>query len=168
MRPIEVVGSLNIDLVSTTARVPGPGETLQASSFSTGFGGKGANQAVAAARLLDEHARSSGKAVRIVGAVGRDQFGEDFLKQLKTEGIDSSDVRVVDTAKTGSTIIVVEESTGENRILFTPAANFDFEPSHVQLLPDPSLVVLQLEIPFQTVRTQAPMPTTSTGSQLML
>lgn len=150
-RLIEVVGSINIDLVSTTPRVPGPGETLQASSFSTGFGGKGANQAVASARLLDEHARSSGRAVRMVGAVGKDQFGEDSLKQLRTEGIDPTAVRTVENLKTGSTIIIVEETTGENRILFTPAANFDFKPEHVQFQSGPSLVVLQLEIPFETV-----------------
>ena len=155
VRLIEVVGSLNIDLVSTTPRVPGPGETLQASSFSTGFGGKGANQAVACVRMLDDHVRSSGNAVRMVGAVGKDQFGDDFISQLKSEGISPAAVRSVDGLTTGSTIIIVEQSTGENRILFTPAANFSLKPNFVDaqpgLQPGHGLVVFQLEIPFDTV-----------------
>lgn len=151
-RLIEVVGSLNIDLVSTTSRMPGPGETLQASSFTTGFGGKGANQAVAAARLLAQNAPSSGTVVHMVGAVGKDQFGDDFLKQLKVEGIVPSAVRAIDSQRTGSTVIIVEESSGENRILFTPAANFEIKPEHIKLQAIPSLVVFQLEIPFETVR----------------
>ena len=168
-RPIEVVGSLNIDLVTTTSRVPNPGETFQASSFFTGFGGKGANQAVAAARLSGEHPKDgsapSGN-VRMVGAVGGDQFGEDALAALKREGIDSSAVRVVQEQKTGSTVIIVEEGSGENRILFTPGANFEVTPEYVKsgIGESAGIAVFQLEIPFDTVRLLVAVASRNTGS----
>ncbi|KAI9664182.1 MAG: hypothetical protein M1831_002361 [Alyxoria varia] len=160
-RPIEVIGSLNIDLVTTTSRVPNAGETIQASSFFTGFGGKGANQAVAAARLSGkqhENESSSESAasttnVRMVGAVGSDQFGEDALAALKREGIDSAAVKVMQEQKTGSTVIIVEESSGENRILFTPGANFAVTSEDVGngIGKEAGIAVFQLEIPFNTV-----------------
>ena len=153
MGMIEVVGSLNMDLVSNTARVPGPGETVRASSFATGFGGKGANQAVAAVRLLPQEFRASGRCVRMIGCLGGDQYGQNFQRHLKQEGIDSSSLTVMPNESTGTAVIIVEENGGENRILFTPGANWQMGPDHVVLQPSqpPSFVIFQLEVPLLTV-----------------
>ena len=103
VRPlITVFGSLNTDLVTVTPRLPAAGETLTASSFSTGFGGKGANQAVACTRLSrsqHEHGEQNSKAnggpwvdVKMIGAVGDDLFGTDMIESLRSDGIDVSEV----------------------------------------------------------------------------
>lgn len=150
-RLIEVVGSLNIDLVTTTSRMPGPGETLAASGFSTGFGGKGANQAVAAARL-SRLTKDSAQPVRMIGAVGDDQFGRDFLEHLDKEGINSDAVKVKAGSKTGTAVIIVEEQTGENRILFSAGANDEVGPENIDFKPNTSgIAVFQLETPLPTV-----------------
>ena len=154
MRPIEVVGSINVDLVTTTPRIPNSGETLKASSFFQAFGGKGANQAVATARMLNT-AQISSPLVKMIGAVGHDQFGEDSLKQLRHEGIDHDRVRSLEGEKTGTTVIIVEEQTAENRILFTPGVNYQVNVDQVNL--DASaknnIVLFQLELPLETVRS---------------
>lgn len=159
---IEVVGSLNIDVVTVTSRVPGPGETIKAVSFDTGFGGKGANQAVAAARLL-RHDASSEPDHRIMvsmnGAVGDDQFGKDFVIHLKdVEKIGVVNVRAKKGYKTGTSCILVEEATGENRILFTEGANGALTPDEASSLEPTSevgnrkhFVVLQMEIPIESM-----------------
>lgn len=147
---IAVIGSLNIDFITRTPRVPGPGETLTANSFSTGFGGKGANQAVACARLA-----SKGTKVAMVGNVGDDGFGNDYFEALGKEGINADGVRKVKGQTTGAANIVVEEETGENRIMFTKGANFAFSESKDEkwdLVPkDAGVVVCQLEIPMEVV-----------------
>lgn len=156
---IEVVGSLNMDLVTVTPRVPGPGETVSATSFSTGFGGKGANQAVAAARLLRRGPDAEPAAhtkVYMTGAVGDDQFGKDFLHHLEVlERIDVGGVVVKKGSKTGTSAIIVEESTGENRILFTKGANGELRSDDCKLRArndgEKHLVVFQMEIPVATV-----------------
>lgn len=151
---IEIVGSLNIDLVTVTPRVPGPGETLTASSFTTGFGGKGANQCVACARLLraaPQAAPEDGVVVRMIGSTGDDQFGVDFRNHLDREGVVTSALSVKNNQSTGTAVILVEEQTGENRILFTPGANGDVESTDIQLESGAGLVVLQLEIPIPVV-----------------
>lgn len=152
-RPIEVVGSLNIDLVTVTPRVPAGGETIKASSFTSGFGGKGANQAVAAARMLDDAARNAGSIVAMVGAVGDDDFGKQSISQLETEHIKPDAVKIIPNQKTGTSLIIVEEGSGENRILFNPGANYDVTPEVVALTDDSlhGLVVFQLETPFDTI-----------------
>ncbi|KAL9054050.1 MAG: hypothetical protein Q9162_004379 [Coniocarpon cinnabarinum] len=149
---IEVVGSVNVDLVSRTPRLPNAGETLRASSFDVGFGGKGANQAVACARMVDRDASIPAR-VRMIGAVGNDQFGRDSLNQLKHEHIDYDGVTVLEGHKTGSTVIIVEEESGENRILFTPGANYAVTASQVVLDPASrgNVVLFQLELPLETV-----------------
>ncbi|KAI5356610.1 putative ribokinase/fructokinase, carbohydrate/purine kinase, PfkB, carbohydrate kinase PfkB [Septoria linicola] len=145
-RSVAVIGSLNIDFVTRTSRIPQPGETLQAISFDTGFGGKGANQAVGAARLAGEDVK-----VRMIGAVGDDGFGSDYFEALGKEGIDTSGIRRLKDEKTGVTNIVVDE-TGENRIMFVANANMKFDDSE-DLVSDQEgdVVVFQLEIPFETV-----------------
>ncbi|GAB7360603.1 hypothetical protein MBLNU230_g0483t1 [Neophaeotheca triangularis] len=149
--PIAVLGSLNIDFITLTPRMPTGGETLTASSFSTGFGGKGANQAVAAARL--------GGRVQMIGQVGADTFGTDYFNALAGEGIDASGVRKLQGQATGVANIIVEEGKGENRILFCGNANYEFAESNESggwdLLPqglgEGSVVVMQLEVPPQVV-----------------
>ena len=157
---LSIIGSLNADLVTTTPRIPSGGETLTASSFSTGSGGKGANQAVAAARLSRTRSNISASDcdinVRMIGAVGSDEFGPALIQGLKSDGIDTSAVRVIDGQTTGVAVILVEESSGENRILLNPGANHSLEPSAFITIaslgdPLPDLVVLQLEIPLPTV-----------------
>lgn len=158
---ITVIGSLNTDLVTLTPRVPSGGETLTATSFSTGPGGKGANQAVACARL---GRCSSGSIqtqfddiiVRMVGAVGDDEFGPRLLSSLSADGIDTSGIKTVDGQTTGVAVVLVEESSGENRILLNPGANHTLQPSDFLMpeslgTPPPDLIVLQLEIPVETV-----------------
>lgn len=110
---VVVVGSVNADLVVAVDALPGPGETVAGGRFGRWGGGKGANQAVAAARL--------GAAVALVGAVGNDPFGDDALRELESEGVDVSAVARVD-APTGVALIVVDAS-GENQIAVASGAN---------------------------------------------
>jgi ribokinase len=152
---ISVIGSLNVDLVTRTARVPVAGETLTSESFNIGYGGKGANQAVACARLSrTQQQASEGMAsdieVRMVGAVGDDEFHEGFLKSLHKDGLKTDAVKILKGKKTGVAVITVETSTGENRIMFCPGANYDVE---VQDLvdDDASVALFQLELPMDVV-----------------
>jgi ribokinase len=145
-RSVAVIGSLNVDFVTRTPRLPHAGETLQATSFDTGFGGKGANQAVGAARLAGE-----GVSVRMIGAVGDDGFGNDYFEALGKEGIDTSGVRRLEGEKTGVTNIVVDAG-GENRIMFVANANWKFgDEEDLVGGQEGDVLVFQLEIPFKTV-----------------
>ncbi|KAF2095882.1 Ribokinase-like protein [Rhizodiscina lignyota] len=154
---IAVIGSLNVDLVTRTPRVPAAGETLTASSFALGFGGKGANQASACSRLSRPKLPKSSKAkppsakVSMVGAVGDDQFSQGMLDSLKEDGVDVSEVRIAKGKSTGTATILVEEATGENRILFTPGANGVFEEKDNLIPKDVDVVLFQMEIPLKTV-----------------
>jgi ribokinase len=136
---LTVVGSANLDLVARVERLPRPGETLTGADFFTAPGGKGANQAVAAARL--------GARVRFVGAVGRDSFAEEVLSGLREAGC-QLDVAEVD-APTGVAVIYVD-ATGENTIVVAPGANGSVEPAEVE-----GAVLCQLEIPFAVVEAAA-------------
>jgi len=140
--------------VTVTPRVPLGGETLTATSFSTGFGGKGANQAVACARLCrqsDATNDSISLQVSMVGAVGADAFGRDFLDHLNGEGIDVAEVQQVKDEKTGTAVILVEESTGENRILLATGANHKITKKDVEGTVREGITILQLEIPMDIV-----------------
>ena len=108
-----VAGAINTDLVGQVARAPRAGETITGTGFEVFGGGKGANQAVAAAR--------SGSLVGLVGAVGDDQFGNDRLRDLQREGIDVSWITKIPDVKSGVALIFVE-ATGENRIVYIPGA----------------------------------------------
>jgi ribokinase len=158
---IEVVGSINMDLVTRTTRMPVAGETLQANGFSSGRGGKGANQVVACARLLRSEAggpAKNGVVVKMHGAVGSsDSLGStEYLEYLEQEGIDTSGVESKDGVPTGTAVIIVEEASGENRILITPGANGKVHPDDVNLDPRPGgFVMFQMEISLETVRNDA-------------
>jgi ribokinase len=141
-----VVGSLNMDLVARAERLPRPGETLPGQSFATLPGGKGANQAVAAARL--------GASVAMLGCVGSDAYGEQLRAALLSEGIDTRAVGVVDESASGLAMIVVDAHS-QNTIVIIPGANGLLSPARVQaadeLLQAADIVIVQLEIPAITV-----------------
>jgi ribokinase len=138
---IAVVGSANIDLVARCERLPRPGETLSDAEFARVPGGKGANQAVAAARL--------GARTRFVGRVGRDPL---VLDSLLAEGVDVSAV-VRDDGESGVALILVD-AAGENVIVVAPEANGRLEPGDV-LVGDADAVVCQQEIPVAAIRVAA-------------
>ncbi len=138
---ITVVGSANIDHVARCQRLPRPGETLTDAVFERIPGGKGANQAVAAARL--------GATVRFVGRIGTDDL---VLRSLEREGIDTSAV-VRDDGETGVAVILVDES-GENVIVVAPGANRRLAASDVEV-GEADAVISQLEIPFEAVAAAA-------------
>lgn len=152
---IAVIGSLNVDFITRTSRVPAGGETLTATSFDTGFGGKGANQAVACARLShnsDGSVSGSETKVSMVGGVGEDSFGSDFIAALKENHIDTTHVERISGQKTGIANIIVEEGSGENRILLATNANHAVGKANKALVPeDANVVVFQLEIPIELV-----------------
>jgi len=148
---ITVVGSLSADLTSFASRMPDAGETLTSTSFATACGGKGSNQAVAAARIGGNRVQ-----VSMVGAVGKDEFGSKLVKGLEGEDVDAKDVRTQEGEGTGVAVIIVEEATGENRILVNRGANALVLPSTLpkylfQPATAPQLIILQLEIPLETV-----------------
>ena len=146
MSRICVVGSSNMDLVTHVSRMPEAGETLAANDFSTGAGGKGANQAVAAARC--------GADVAFVTRVGDDAFGRELLQNYRALGLDTCHALAVPDAPTGTATILVEPS-GENRILVAAGANAtltaDAIDAAADLLRTSALVVLQLEVPLDAV-----------------
>jgi ribokinase len=139
---VGVVGSINVDLTLRTARLPAPGETVTGWSFRVGFGGKGANQAVMAARL--------GARVTLVGCVGSDPFAEQALAALAAEGIDTAHVRVAPGETTGTAAILVEE-TGQNCIVVVPGANAALTAADVRraaaALQEADVVLVQNEVP---------------------
>jgi ribokinase len=143
---IAVVGSANIDLTTFTDRFPKPGETIFGQSFDLGFGGKGANQAVAA--------RLCGARVSMVARVGADLFGPATIENFKKLGIDTSQVRQLEGFSSGVAPIFVEPS-GQNRILVVKGANDALKPADVDsaadVLKTADCIVLQFEIPLETV-----------------
>jgi len=144
MSRVVVVGSINVDLVVTADHLPRPGETVLGGRYARHFGGKGANQAVAAAR--------AGASVIMVGAVGPDRFGDESLEALASEGVDVSRVRRVDQP-TGVAIIAVA-ADGENQIVVAQGANAAVSTNDAALagLSEGGGVVLTcLEIPMETV-----------------
>jgi ribokinase len=146
MARIAVVGSNMTDLVTYITRMPARGETLEAPRFEIGPGGKGANQAVAAARL--------GSEVLMVSKVGNDVFGRNTIANFESQGIDTRYVGVVESASSGVAPIFVEPS-GENSILIIKGANSFLMPLDVDAAADDLLacdtILLQLEIPLETI-----------------
>jgi len=143
---IAVVGSANVDLTTFSAEFPRPGETLFGTSFDLGFGGKGANQAVAA--------RLCGARVAMIAKVGDDLFGPATIRNFESLGIDARHVGVVAGMSSGVAPIFVEPG-GQNRILVVKGANERLCPADVDaaaaLLREASAVILQFEVPMETV-----------------
>ena len=145
MPDILVVGSLNADLVVRAPRFPQPGETISGEDLQVIAGGKGANQAVAAARL--------DASVSMLGRVGKDNFGDFLLENLKSNHVDSQLVQR-DEAPTGTAIIIVD-SNGQNSIVLSAGANGKVSATDLASFPDHKLLLLQLEIPTETVLSAA-------------
>ncbi len=143
---IAVVGSANVDLTTFSDRFPRPGETIFGQRFDLGFGGKGANQAVAA--------RLCGADVVMVAKLGNDLFGEATVKNFASLGIDTKHVRIVDGVSSGVAPIFVEPN-GQNRILVVKGANDTLKPADVdtaaEALRTVDTIVLQFEIPMETI-----------------
>jgi ribokinase len=142
---VTVVGSLNADLVVTVAHLPGRGETVVGSSTESGAGGKGANQAAAAAALCDD--------VAMVGRVGDDAVGQRLIADLASRGVRTTTVQVTEGVPTGTATVAVEEGTGENLIVVAPGANGAVKPVDVEIrtVHDADVVLAQLEIPLEAV-----------------
>ena len=145
MCKIVVVGSLSMDFVVTSDKRPTKGETVIGKSFETTFGGKGANQAVAAARL--------GANVKMVGKVGSDLFGDSILENLKKNSVLSANIERVTHLPTGSAHITLADS--DNSIIVVSGANSKVDKAQIdsikQLLMDSDIVMVQAEIPIQTI-----------------
>jgi ribokinase len=155
---ILVFGSLNIDLVALVPVIPGPGRTVLAPSYQAHFGGKGANQAVAAARIA-----GSGR-VRMVGRVGRDGFGDSAIENLRANGVDT-DLVVRADEPTGCAFITVDQA-GENAITVASGANMTASANDLPIAcfrPD-TVLVLQMEVPFGQALEAACRTTSASGT----
>ena len=143
---IAVVGSANTDLITFSDAFPRPGETIFGQNFDLGFGGKGANQAIAA--------RLCGAEVVMVGRVGDDLFGEATIRNFASFGVDTTHVRVLQGVSTGVAPIFVEPS-GQNRIIVVKGANDRLLPADVDAaaaqLRSVDTIILQFEIPLETI-----------------
>jgi ribokinase len=145
MNEILVIGSSNTDMVVKTDELPLPGETKLGGTFFMNAGGKGANQAVAAARL--------GGNVTLVSKLGNDIFGKQTLEGLKKENINTNYISFDESNPSGTALIIVN-AVGENCIVVAPGANSNLLPADfekVENLHDAAVILLQLEIPIQTI-----------------
>jgi len=145
MKPIVIVGSVNMDLVSQAERIPRAGETLIGSDFQLHPGGKGGNQAVAVARL--------GHPSILLAMTGGDIFGRQLISALDNFGVDTS--RMGTVAGSSGTASITVDAQGENTIIVTPGANLQVTPdylrTHLEVLRGAGIVLAQLEIPLDTV-----------------
>ena len=159
---IVVVGSLNMDLVVKLPQIPKPGETLLGGVFNTFPGGKGANQAVASARL--------GASVTMVGCVGKDAFGKELCDGLAHEGINISHIRMHDELATGVALIEVD-AHGQNSIAVASGANFGLTSSDVsralKAIGEFNVLVMPLEIPLDVVFTAAKIAATMNATVIL-
>lgn len=150
---IVVVGSTNTDLVVLTPHIPAPGETVLGGEFSIVAGGKGANQAVAAARL--------GGNATFIARVGDDAFGTQSLEDFKADGIDTTYVRVTPGVASGVALIAVSETSGENSIVVAPGANALLSPEDIEAasaaFDTAQIIVLSLEVPLETIERAVAM-----------
>jgi ribokinase len=157
-----VVGSINQDFVLKVERRPEPGETVTGAELALFPGGKGANQAIAAARL--------GAEVAMLGRVGEDPFGRELVENLRDNGIDTSRVEAVAGAPTGSAFITVTPD-GENAIVVSPGANRRFGPNDVEAVSEDlrkaRLLLVQLEVEVEAIETAA-LIVTGNGGRFLL
>ena len=141
-----MVGSAMTDLIARVPRLPVAGETLIGSSFQVGFGGKGSNQAVMAARL--------GAKLSVVVKLGKDVFGENYLQNYKDQGIDTRFVSFDETQSSGVAPITVDEKSGQNSIVIVPGANDNLSPEDIlnaaPAIQEAEVLICQLETPIKT------------------
>ena len=147
MGKIAVVGSSNTDMVVRSQRIPAPGETVLGSEFDIIQGGKGANQAVAAAR--------AGSEVIFIAKVGNDDFGKGAIGAYQKDNIDTRHLFTDNVHPTGVAIIIVDEKTGQNSIVVSSGANGQLSPSDIesvqQVIAGADAVLMQLEIPLEAI-----------------
>lgn len=147
---VAIFGSINMDLVARTPRLPAPAETITGHAFFTAPGGKGGNQAVAVARL--------GQPARLVGRVGADGFGAELRQHLAQAGVDTTAVFVDETISTGVAIIAVDD-TAQNNIIFIPGANGHVGEADINRLETSlngaKVLLLQLEVPLEATLAAA-------------
>lgn len=147
MKKITVIGSTNMDLTIQSPKLPTLGETILGGGFLTVPGGKGANQAVAIAKL--------GYEVSLIGCIGEDAFGRQLAHNLEQSGVTTDHLMAVPDAPTGVAVIVVQN--GNNFIIVDPGANDRLLPDTIEKLEDviaaSEMIVLQMEIPIETIRT---------------
>ena len=148
MGKIVVIGSSNTDMVVTSAKMPLPGETVMGNEFDIIAGGKGANQAVAAAR--------AGADVTFIAKVGNDDFGKQAIVGYKKDKIDTKNI-FIDTEKpSGVAVIIVDETTGQNSIVVAPGSNGNLSVADIQkikpIICEADILLVQLEIPIKTVQ----------------
>jgi ribokinase len=140
-----VVGSINLDLVASSHRIPLPGETVSGKTFNTFPGGKGANQAVAAGKL--------GAPVSMIGRIGNDAFGTQLRASLESANVDTKAVEVVSTSS--GIALIATAADGQNAIVVVPGANGELSPreleKHLALIREAGIVLTQLEVPLETV-----------------
>lgn len=145
MKPIVVVGSINMDLVSQTRRIPQPGETVLGTDFQMHSGGKGANQAVAAARL--------GQRCILLGMLGADIFATQLGGTLDDYGVETEHIGTANGPSGVASIVV--DAAGENSIIVAPGANLQVTPAYLEsktdVLRDAGIVLTQLEVPLESV-----------------
>lgn len=151
---VVVIGSLNRDISVIAPRLPGPGESITGTDHFFGPGGKGANQAVAVARL--------GGRVAMVGRVGKDEHGTALASGLESEGVDVSALVVDDSAPTGLAVITIDDEA-ENTIVVSPGANSSLSPTqiekHADLIAGANVLLAQLEVPSEAVLAASDMAT---------
>src|ERR1700761_3856412 len=144
-----VVGSINLDLVASSKRIPLPGETVSGNTFNTFPGGKGANQAVAAGKL--------GAPASMIGRLGNDAFGTQLRASLEAAGVDTKAVEVVPT--TSGIALITTAENGQNAIVVVPGANGELSPreleKHLALIREAGIILAQLEIPLETIELLA-------------
>lgn len=159
MAKIVVVGSLNMDVVAVSPRIPVPGETIIGNKYFTAPGGKGANQAFAAARI--------GGSTAMLGRIGDDNFGLDMKQELASVGCDVNGIGI--TPGTSGVALIFVAETGQNSIIVVPGANDAFAPEHIDgsVMKGATTVLLQLENPLATVIAAA-QKGKAAGAQVIL
>lgn len=148
MGKIVVIGSSNTDMVVTTAKMPLPGETVLGNEFDIIAGGKGANQAVAAAR--------AGGDVSFIAKVGNDDFGKQAIEGYKKDNIDTKNIFIDADKPSGVAVIIVDETTGQNSIVVAPGSNGNLSVADIlsveSVISRADVLLVQLEIPIETVQ----------------
>lgn len=147
MAKIVVIGSCNVDMVVSSPKMPAPGETVMGGKFDIISGGKGANQAVSAARAKGQ--------VSFIAKVGNDDFGRNAIAGFKVDNIDTSNIFIDPINPTGIAVIIVEENTGQNSIVVASGANGNLCVSEIKevekIITEADVVLIQLEIPLEVV-----------------
>ena len=144
---VVVIGSSNIDMVAQVSHLPAPGETVGDANFMQSLGGKGANQAVAAARL--------GGSVTFVTSLGNDMYADILKNHFKKEGI-TTDYIIDDVNNPTGTALIFVANSGENCIAVAPGANYSLLPGSIthfsEVIDEADIIVMQAEIPYETIK----------------